>query len=43
MIKNIVFDMGQVLIHCSAQRMTGLLGLPQEDAKLVERELFRSV
>lgn len=43
MIKNIVFDMGQVLIHWSAQRMTALLELPQEDAKLIELELFRNV
>lgn len=43
MIRNIVFDMGQVLIHWTAPQMTALLELPEADAHLVERELFRSV
>ena len=43
MIKNIVFDMGQVLIHWSPQLMTSFLNLPKEDAQLIERELFRNV
>lgn len=43
MIRNIVFDMGQVLIHWTPQQMTGLLDLPREDARLLERELFRNV
>ena len=43
MIKNIVFDMGQVLIHWTAQQMTSYLDLPEADAMLVERELFRNV
>ena len=43
MIKNIVFDMGQVLIHWSPQLMTSHLNLPEADAKLIERELFRNV
>ena len=43
MIRNIVFDMGQVLIHWTAPQMTALLKLPEADALLVERELFRNV
>ena len=43
MIKNIVFDMGQVLIHWAPQHFTDLLELSREDASLVQRELFRSV
>lgn len=43
MIKNIVFDMGQVLIHWTAQQMVSYLELPDADAVLVERELFRNV
>ena len=43
MIRNIIFDMGQVLIHWTPAQMTALLELPEEDARLVERELFRNV
>ena len=43
MIKNIVFDMGQVLIHWSPQLMTSYLELPEKDAAMVEKELFRNV
>ena len=43
MIKNIVFDMGQVLIHWTPALMTSFLDLPEADARLVERELFRNV
>ena len=43
MIKNIVFDMGQVLIHWSPRQFTSLLELSEQDAQMVERELFRSV
>lgn len=43
MIKNIVFDMGQVLIHWTPKQMASLLGFSEQDTQLVERELFRSV
>ena len=43
MIKNIVFDMGQVLIHWNPRHFTALLELSAEDTALLERELFRSV
>ena len=43
MIQNIVFDMGQVLIRWNPRQFTSLLALSEEDAQLVERELFRSV
>ena len=43
MIKNIVFDMGQVLIHWSPRQFTSFLELTETDAALVEQELFRSV
>ena len=43
MIKNIVFDMGQVLIRWTPQLMTSYLDLPDEDAAMVEKELFRNV
>ena len=43
MIRNIIFDMGQVLIHWTPAQMTALLNLPEADARLVERELFRGV
>lgn len=40
MIRNIVFDMGQVLIHWSAQRLVSRLPLEAEDAALLRREVF---
>lgn len=43
MIKNIVFDMGQVLIHWTPRLMTSYLNLSEEDGALLERELFRNV
>lgn len=43
MIKNIVFDMGQVLIHWTPKQFVSLLKLSEEDTQLVERELFRNV
>ena len=43
MIRNIIFDLGQVLIHWTPAQMTALLNLPEADARLVERELFRGV
>ena len=43
MIKNIVFDMGQVLIRWTPQLMASYLELPDGDAAMVEKELFRNV
>lgn len=43
MIKNIVFDMGQVLICWHPELLIEHLGLSEEDRKLVIREVFQSV
>lgn len=41
MIRNIVFDMGQVLLYWDPDRMTGRLGLPEEDAARLAEAVFR--
>lgn len=41
MIRNIVFDMGQVLLYWDPDRMTGRLGLPAEDAARLADAVFR--
>lgn len=43
MIKNIVFDMGGVLIHYVPGYILSHLDLPEEDSKLLERDVFNSV
>ena len=43
MIKNIIFDMGQVLIHWSPQRVTARFDLPEEDKALLVSEVFGGV
>ena len=43
MIKNIVFDMGGVLINFDAEQYTAQFVLNAEDRALIRRELFRSV
>lgn len=43
MIKNIVFDMGGVLINFDAQRYTARFVSDPADYELIRRELFRSV
>lgn len=43
MIRNIVFDMGQVLIHFDWDRFVSRLGLPPEDRRLLTNELFQSL
>ena len=43
MIKNILFDMGQVLIRFDQQFFINRLGIEGEDVSLLMRELFRSV
>ena len=40
MIRNIVFDMGQVLIHWTASLYAGTFGLCPEDEKLLKHEMF---
>ena len=40
MIKNILFDMGQVLVRWDPPRFTRRLGLGAEDARMLEREVF---
>lgn len=40
MIKNIVFDMGNVLIHWSPKTIVSRFHLNDEDAKLLEKEVF---
>lgn len=42
MIRNVVFDMGQVLIHWAPEMFTGGFGLSSEDEALLSREMFRS-
>lgn len=43
MIKNIIFDMGQVLIHWSPQIVTARFALPEEDKALLISEVFGGV
>lgn len=43
MIRNVVFDMGQVLIRWQPAVLTQRLGLSQEDDALLTRELFQNV
>lgn len=43
MIRNIVFDMGQVLIHWQPRRLIAHFGLTPREEELVIRELFQSV
>ena len=43
MIKNIVFDMGGVLIRWDTATMLDQLDLPAEDREILNRELFRTV
>ena len=43
MIRNIVFDMGNVLIHYIPQVFMDRLGVPAEDQPLLAREVFGSV
>lgn len=43
MIKNVVFDMGQVLIHFCPELYIERLGVNEEDSRLLLREVFRRV
>ena len=43
MIRNIVFDMGNVLIHWDPETFMKRMGLPEEDRALLMTELFGSV
>lgn len=43
MIRNIVFDMGQVLIRWVPEQFTDALAIPEEDRALLNREVFRNV
>ena len=43
MIRNLVFDMGNVLIHYIPQVLMDRLGVPAEDQPLLAREVFGSV
>ena len=43
MIRNIVFDMGQVLIYFNSDLFFRRMGVPQEDWPLLGQELFRDV
>lgn len=43
MIKNIIFDMGQVLIQWSPQQVTARFDLPEEDRALLISEVFGGV
>lgn len=43
MIRNIVFDMGNVLIHYIPEVFMDRLGVPAEDRPLLAREVFSSV
>lgn len=43
MIRNVVFDMGQVLIRWQPAALTARLGLSAEDDALLTRELFQNV
>ena len=41
-IKNVVFDMGQVMLRFDREEVIGRLGLPAEDEKLLMNEVFLS-
>ena len=43
MIRNIIFDMGNVLIHWDPPRFMERMGLPEEDRALLLTEVFGSV
>ncbi len=43
MIRNIVFDMGKVLIHFDPERYVRRLGMTPQDEKLLLNQVFRSV
>ncbi len=43
MIRNVIFDMGGVLIHWDPEEFVARRELPQEDRALLAREVFRSV
>ena len=43
MIRNVVFDMGGVLIAWDPARIVARLGLGEEDSQLLRREVFQSV
>lgn len=43
MIRNIIFDMGQVLIYFSPELYINRLGVPEEDGEILLREVFRRV
>ena len=43
MIRNIVFDMGNVLIHWRPDLFVERAGVPEEDRPLLLREVFASV
>lgn len=43
MIKNIIFDMGQVLIYFSPDLYIERLGVSEEDSEILLREVFRRV
>ena len=43
MIRNIVFDMGQVLIHWTPEQFTADFPISAEDRALLHREVFRNV
>ena len=43
MIKNIIFDMGQVLIHWSPDMFLDRYALTEEDRLLLKRELYASI
>ncbi len=43
MIKNIIFDMGNVLSYFNPQKIVACLGLNEEDSAMLLREIFREV
>lgn len=43
MIRNVLFDMGGVLLQFAPDVFIARLGLPEEDGALLRREVFRSV
>lgn len=43
MIRNIVFDMGQVLIYFYPKMFFDRMGVPEADRPILEREMFRTV
>ncbi|MCM1058019.1 MAG: HAD family phosphatase [Firmicutes bacterium] len=43
MIKNVIFDMGQVLIYFSPESYIARLGVSAEDGEILLREVFRRV